>query len=109
MGLSQPVDVDDRLSQTTLGVIAAVIDRLPEEFELGHQQATQSSITSTLRFTGGMDAQLDHMEAILKASTVTPTLYRNLMAARRLLQSVIAEGDPGDELLRDIRHFLSVA
>lgn len=100
-------DVDDRLSPKTLEVIKSVVERLPESFDLGAQQAHQRSITSTLKFPAdGVFAQTGFMEALLQSSTVVPTLYRNLVEARRLLQLVLEEGELGPEPVGQVQHFL---
>lgn len=102
-----PAGVDDRLPQVAIEHIGKLVEVMPDEFDLGAQQAHQKSITTTLRFPEvGVHAQIDGMARVLQASTVTPTLYRNLVEARRLLHSVLEEGDPGDELIDGIRHFL---
>lgn len=83
---------DDHLPSGTLDLIDDVWGACPDSWTLGHTQGSQRSVTATIQIDGapGPFAQVDALEALLKAATVIGPLARNLRwernAARDALQ-----------------------
>lgn len=74
---------DDRIPDEGLANILGLVERLPAEFELGSTNASQRSVTVTIRFPYvDPHSQIDALERVLQAATVLGTTARNLRHER---------------------------